>query len=107
MSCSIQPAPDGILILSSDVTERKRAELEIRALNTALEQRVRDLHRAARSRQPGIRGFRLFHLARSHAPLRAMEGFSAILLSRYADQLDEQGRHYLDRIQQACQRMDS
>ena len=25
---SIQPAPDGILILSSDVTERKRAELE-------------------------------------------------------------------------------
>lgn len=39
------------------------------------------------------------------APLRAMEGFSTALLSRYHDQLDEQGYHYLDRIQQASQRM--
>ncbi len=39
------------------------------------------------------------------APLRAMEGFSTALLTRYQDQLDEQGQHYLVRIQQASQRM--
>jgi signal transduction histidine kinase len=38
-------------------------------------------------------------------PLRAMEGFSAALLSDYRANLDEQGQHYLERIQQASQRM--
>jgi PAS domain S-box-containing protein len=39
------------------------------------------------------------------APLRAMHGFSAALLSESRDQLDEQGRHYLDRIGAAAKRM--
>jgi len=34
-----------------------------------------------------------------------MDGFSAVLLSGYPDKLDEQGRHYLNRIQAASQRM--
>lgn len=38
-------------------------------------------------------------------PLRALDGFSAALFSQYSDQLDEQGRHYLERIQLAAQRM--
>ena len=38
-------------------------------------------------------------------PLRALDGFSAALLSQYQDQLDEQGQHYLTRIQAASQRM--
>lgn len=40
------------------------------------------------------------------APLRAMEGFSSALLSRYKEQLDDQGQHYLERIQSAAQRME-
>jgi len=39
------------------------------------------------------------------APLRAMDGFSQALLEDYADALDEQGRHYLDRVRGASQRM--
>jgi light-regulated signal transduction histidine kinase (bacteriophytochrome) len=39
------------------------------------------------------------------APLRALDGFSAALLSQYQGQLDEQGQHYLDRIQAASGRM--
>ena len=34
-----------------------------------------------------------------------MDGFSAILISDYFDQLDEDGRHYLERIQEASRRM--
>ena len=40
------------------------------------------------------------------APLRALDGFSAALLSQYQNQLDEQGQHYLTRIQAASQRME-
>ncbi|MEW6402801.1 MAG: response regulator, partial [Chloroflexota bacterium] len=36
----IQPAPDGILILSTDISERKRSEQEILRLNLELEERV-------------------------------------------------------------------
>ncbi len=39
------------------------------------------------------------------APLRALDGFSEALLSRCQAQLDEEGRHYVERIQAASQRM--
>jgi signal transduction histidine kinase len=39
------------------------------------------------------------------APLRAIDGFSQALLSDYASQLDEQGRHYLTRVRSGTQRM--
>jgi signal transduction histidine kinase len=39
------------------------------------------------------------------APLRAIDGFSQELLAGYAGRLDDQGRHYLERIRAASQRM--
>ncbi len=39
------------------------------------------------------------------APLRGLDGFSTILLEKYSDVLDEKGKHYLQRIQKASQRM--
>jgi two-component system NtrC family sensor kinase len=39
------------------------------------------------------------------APLRAILGFSSILQEHYPDRLDEKGQHYLNRIQEAAQRM--
>jgi DNA-binding response OmpR family regulator len=38
-------------------------------------------------------------------PLRGMDGFSKVLLERYGEQLDEQGRHYLSRVRAGAQRM--
>lgn len=38
-------------------------------------------------------------------PLRAVDGFSKALLERYGAELDEQGRHYLQRIRAGAQRM--
>lgn len=38
-------------------------------------------------------------------PLRAMDGFSKVLLEDYGAALDEQGRHYLQRIRAGAQRM--
>ena len=39
------------------------------------------------------------------APLRRIDGFSKALLEDYAGSLDEKGRHYLDRVATAAQRM--
>ncbi len=49
-----------------------------------------------------------FSYAVSHdlrTPLRGLEGFSHALRKHHADQLDERGRHYLERIQEGSQRM--
>jgi signal transduction histidine kinase len=39
------------------------------------------------------------------APLRAIDGFSGVLQTDYADKLDEQGQHYLARVRSATRRM--
>ncbi|HEX2878735.1 MAG TPA: ATP-binding protein, partial [Polyangiaceae bacterium] len=39
------------------------------------------------------------------APLRAIDGFSGMLLAEHGDQLDEQGRHYLSRVRASTRRM--
>src|SRR5262249_38244645 len=39
------------------------------------------------------------------APLRAINGFSRILIEDYADKLDESGKDLLQRIQESCRSM--
>ncbi len=39
------------------------------------------------------------------APLRAIDGFSQVIIEDYAERLDEKGRNYLDRIRASSQRM--
>ena len=83
-----------ILLAIEDITERKELEGHIRDRTAQLE--------------AANKGLETFSYSVSHdlrAPLRALDGFSAALLANYPDQLDEQGRHYLDRIRDASQRM--
>lgn len=93
------------LIVCDDITERKKAEQKIQQLNAELESRV-----AERTRQLQVanRELEAFSYSVSHdlrAPLRAISGFSEALLADYSDRLDEQGLHYLTRINVASQRM--
>ncbi len=100
--------PDGrrfVVSMASDVTERKRAEGEVKQLNAELEQRVE-----ARTSQLEIANKELeaFSYSVSHdlrAPLRGIDGWSQALIEDFGDQLDEQGRKYLDRVRTEAQRM--
>ena len=93
------------LVQVEDVTERLRAEARVHALNRTLEARV-----ALRTRELSHANQELetFAYSVSHdlrAPLRAIDGFSRILVERYQDVLDEAGRDYLGRVRSAAGRM--
>jgi PAS domain S-box-containing protein len=87
------------------VEDQKAAEEQIRRLNAELEQRVRDRTALLTAANQELEAFAYSVSHDLRAPLRALDGFSSALLEDYASQLDERGKHYLSRIQEAAQRM--
>lgn len=84
-----------------DITERKRNELEAEKYRTRLESlvdsRTRDL--AVANHELETFSYSVAHDLR--APLRAIEGYSQVLHDDFSNQLDTNGRHYLQHIRSA------
>jgi PAS domain S-box-containing protein len=91
----------GIFGISRDITERKRTEQAIRQLNTDLEKQAAELQTANKELEA-------FSYSVSHdlrAPLRAIDGYTRILIEDYESILDSEGKRVCNVISKEARRM--
>ena len=105
VSISLSPIQTGseLLVFSDirDITAQRKAEHRIRELNENLARRNSEL--AVTNQELEAFSYSVSHDLR--APLRAIDGFSRILIDEHASQLDAQGRDRLERVRRSAQHM--
>ena len=97
--------PDRIVGVEMDITQRKQAEHEIRILNEGLEQRVRQRTSELAASNKELEAFCYSVSHDLRAPLRSIDGFSALVLEKCRSLLDAQSLDYLQRARDAAQQM--
>ncbi|HVD97018.1 MAG TPA: ATP-binding protein [Cytophagaceae bacterium] len=116
---SMQPVPEGILILSIDITERKNVEAQILQFNESLEQKV--IERTEELKQANKivlesneqllmvnKELNAFTYTVSHdlrSPLRAVDGYARMMEEDYHQALDQEGLRMLSMIQYNAKHM--
>ncbi len=95
----------GVFAAARDVTVRKRLEEEVRKhrdeLEHLVEQRTAELEAAYKE----LEGFSYSVSHDLRTPLRAIDGFSRVLLEEHRQQLDEEGRRLLGVVREGTSRM--
>jgi PAS domain S-box-containing protein len=102
---SFQPVPEGIFILSMDITERKKAQLDIEQLNAELEQKVTDRTALLQLANKELESFTYSVSHDLRSPLRIIDGYADILITDYKEKLDAEGNRVLSIIKSNARRM--
>ena len=101
---SIQPVPEGIFILSIDITSQKLAEAGLQRLNEQLEVRVVERTAALNAANEELEAFSYSVSHDLRAPLRHLDGFARLAMETAAS-MDEKTKNYLKKITQSSEKM--
>ncbi len=86
----------GAFAAARDITAQRKQEVKIKTLNEELEQRIIELESFSYSVSHDLR-----------APLRGIDGFIAIFLKKYLDQVDNEGQRLLSNVRRNVNKMGS
>ena len=97
--------PVAVLETNNDITERKRAEEELRKVNEELERRVveRTIGLEAANKELEAFAYSVSHDLR--APLRHIAGYTELLQKNASSMLDEKSQRYMTMILESAKRM--
>jgi two-component system CheB/CheR fusion protein len=101
-----------VLLAIDDITDTRQTQL-LREVQAKLQKSNEELERKIQNRTLRLREtvgeLEAFSYSISHdmrAPLRSMQGFAHILLTRYKDKMDPGAFDFLERIERSAQRLD-